>query len=367
MALSKDLPSALISVVCIFLLISTSLWVIMPFLAAGIWAIMIVVATWHVYQTLITWLGGRRRVATLLMLLCMLLVLIVPLWLAISTIAEHGEQIGNLSKLFMEEGLPSPPGWVEKIPLVGNSLNEQWVRLASDPTALRLKITPYSANLSRWVASTLGNLGSSLIQFLLIIGLSGFFYTTGEKFADAILRFGQKLGGARGRSSVLLAGDAIRAVALGIGVTALIQSALAGFGLAVVDMPFAALLTAMTLVLCIAQIGALPVLLPSVLWIYWTGHTGTAIGLLLWSIFVGSMDNVLRPFLIQRGANLPFLLIFMGVIGGMLSLGLIGMFVGPVALAVTYTLFISWIKEDTEPESEPKLEPEPEPEPEPKT
>jgi predicted PurR-regulated permease PerM len=142
---------------------------------------------------------------------------------------------------------------------------------------------------------------------------------------------------------VILAGQAIRGVALGVGMTAIVQTVLAGIGLAVAGVPFAALLSALILMFCIAQIGPILVLLPAVGWMYWQGDNSWATFLLVWSLIVGSLDNFLRPMLIKRGADLPLLLIFSGVIGGMLSFGLIGIFLGPVALAVTYTLLLAWI------------------------
>jgi len=130
-----------------------------------------------------------------------------------------------------------------------------------------------------------------------------------------------------------------------VGVTAIVQTVLGGIGLAVAGVPFASLLSAVMLMLCIAQVGPMLVLLPAVGWMYWTGDTGWATFLLVWSLVVGSLDNFLRPMLIKRGADLPLLLIFAGVIGGMLGFGLIGIFVGPVVLAVTYTLMLAWIED----------------------
>jgi predicted PurR-regulated permease PerM len=143
--------------------------------------------------------------------------------------------------------------------------------------------------------------------------------------------------------SVVLAGQAIRAVALGVVVTAIVQSAAAGIGLAVVGIPYAAVLTAIIFILCIAQLGPLLVLAPAVGWLYWSGDAVWGSVLLVWTLLVGALDNVLRPILIKRGADLPLLLIFAGVIGGLVGLGIIGLFVGPVILAVTYRLLESWI------------------------
>lgn len=137
-------------------------------------------------------------------------------------------------------------------------------------------------------------------------------------------------------------------MALGVVLTALLQSLLGGLGLWAAGVPFAVVLTAVMFVLAIAQIGAVPVLLCGIVWLYWQGETAAAIGLLVWSVLVGSMDNVLRPVLIRRGADLPLVLIFAGVIGGLLAFGLVGIFVGPVVLAVSYTLLVAWVAEGSE-------------------
>jgi predicted PurR-regulated permease PerM len=184
-----------------------------------------------------------------------------------------------------------------------------------------------------------------LIQFLLVVTIAGIFYAGGEDGARLVRRFGRRLAGERGENAIILAGQAIRGVALGVGVTAIVQTVLGGIGLTVAGVPFASLLSAVMLMLCIAQIGPMLILLPAVAWLYWMGDTGWATFLLVWSLIVGSLDNFLRPMLIRRGADLPLLLIFAGVIGGMVSFGLIGIFVGPVVLAVTWTLMLAWIED----------------------
>jgi predicted PurR-regulated permease PerM len=170
-------------------------------------------------------------------------------------------------------------------------------------------------------------------------------YVHGDTARAGLIRFGRRLAGDRGENVVVLAGKAIRAVALGVVVTAVAQTLLAGLGLAIAGIPFAGLLTGVILLLCIAQLGPLLVLLPAVIWLFWTEQTAWGIVLLVWTVIVGAMDNVLRPLLIRRGADLPLLLIFAGVVGGLLAFGIIGLFVGPVALAVTYTLLKDWVNE----------------------
>ncbi len=181
------------------------------------------------------------------------------------------------------------------------------------------------------------------MQFLLTLAIAAVMYAKGESAADGLLRFGRHLAGEPGDRVVRLAAQAIRGVALGVVVTAAVQAALAGVGLAIAGVPFAALLAVVTFVLCIAQLGPVLVLAPGVAWLYWQGATGTATALLLWTLVVVTLDNVLRPILMTKGANLPMLLMFAGVIGGLLAFGLIGIFVGPVVLAVSYTLLVAWM------------------------
>jgi predicted PurR-regulated permease PerM len=175
--------------------------------------------------------------------------------------------------------------------------------------------------------------------------IAAILYARGETAARAVRHFARRLAGERGVNIAELAAASIRGVAMGVVVTAVLQSVLGGIGLAVVGIPAATLLTALMFLLAIAQVGVVPVLLPAVAWLFWSGATGWGVALLVWTVFVGTMDNVVRPWLIQRGADLPLLLIFAGVIGGLFAFGLVGIFIGPVVLAVTYTLVKVWMAE----------------------
>ena len=342
----RDLARNTLAILCILGLIGLSLWVLRPFLAASVWAAMLVVATWPLFVGLEQRLGNRRSVAVLIMSLGMLLLLVLPLWLALDTIFEHSEELAAAGKSVAANGLPPPPAWVKTLPLVGERLAAGWNQLAAGgAVGIVAKATPYAADAGKWVLAQVGGFGGMLIQFLLVVTISAIFYSGGEAGARMARRFGRRLAGERGENSIILAGQAIRGVALGVGVTAIVQTVLGGIGLAIAGVPFASLLSALMLMLCIAQIGPMLVLLPAVGWMYWTGDTGWATFLLVWSLIVGTLDNFLRPMLIKRGADLPLLLIFAGVIGGMLGFGLIGIFVGPVVLAVTYTLMLAWIED----------------------
>ncbi|HSG24000.1 MAG TPA: AI-2E family transporter YdiK [Azonexus sp.] len=343
----RDLTRSTLAILCILGLIGMSLWVLRPFLAATIWATMIVVATWPLLLGLEARFGHRRAPAVVVMTLAMLLLLVLPLWLAIDTISEHSEQLTAAGHYLAENGLPRLPAWVAALPLVGEKISTVWGQLvASGSAGIFAKITPYAADTGKWVLSQVGGLGGMLIQFLLVVIVAAILYSAGETAARMVHRFGRRLAGERGESSIILAGQAIRGVALGVGVTAIVQTVLGGVGLAIAGVPFATLLSAVMLMLCIAQVGPGLVLFPAVAWMYWMGDSGWATALLVWSIVVTMLDNFLRPMLIKKGADLPLLLIFAGVIGGMLGFGLVGIFVGPVVLAVTYTLLLAWIEDE---------------------
>jgi predicted PurR-regulated permease PerM len=347
MAPSKnDLTRTTLAIMCILLLIAASLWVLRPFLAATIWATMIVVSTWPMLQAIQKRLGGRRSLAITVMTLGMILVLVVPLWLAIDTIVNHAEDIVNLAKKLTSSGFPPLPKWIAEIPFFGEKIAAIWVQVAdAGSQGLITKAQPYAAQTGSLILSQVGSLGALLLQFFLIVCLSAVFYSNGESGAAMLRRFGRRVAGENGENAINLAGGAIRGVALGVGVTAIVQTVLGGIGLAIAGVPFASLLSAVMLMLCIAQIGPSLVLFPAVAWMFWMGDTGWAIALLVWSLIVVTLDNFLRPMLIKKGADLPLLLIFAGVIGGLIGFGLIGIFIGPVALAVTYTLFEAWSKD----------------------
>jgi predicted PurR-regulated permease PerM len=275
----------------------------------------------------------------------MLLLLVVPLALAVSTIVEYADDIVGWAKTAATVGVPSPPEWVGRIPLVGSRLLRHWQQLAAtDHKELAVQVAPHARTAVQWVAGRAGGRPRRATSALpAAVVITAILYTTGETATSGVRRFAPRLAGDRGDDSVVLAGQAIRAVALGVVVTALVQSAAAGIGLAVVGIRYAAVLTAIIFILCIAQLGPLLVLAPVVSWLYWSGDVVWGTVLLVWTLLVGALDNVLRPMLIKRGADLPLLLIFAGVIGGLISFGIIGLFVGPVILAVTYRLLESWI------------------------
>jgi predicted PurR-regulated permease PerM len=327
-------------------LIAASIWILRPFLAATIWATMIVVTTWPMLRSLQSRLWGKRWLATTIMIALLLLVFFAPFSAAIGTIVAHAGDIVEWTSRFSQVKLPLPPDFVEKIPIIGEKASNVWREYANKGSEELAEIVkPYAVGVASWLVAEVGNFGLLTIHFLLTVIISAILYMSGEDTARWVRRFGRRLAGERGDQVVRLAGQAIRGVALGVVVTALVQSVLGGIGLAIAGVPFAAALTAVMFMLALAQIGPLPVLLGGLAWLWWQDATGWFVALLVWTIVVGSLDNILRPILIKKGADLPLLLIFAGVIGGLFAFGLLGLFVGPVLLAVAYTLVDAWVSE----------------------
>jgi predicted PurR-regulated permease PerM len=350
----EDLTRTTLAVLFICSLLVGSFWVMRPFLPAIFWAITLVIATWPVMLKLQHRLGNRRGFAVLVMTLALLLVLVVPFWLAISTIVANMDDIAGLGRTVLSLRVPEPPHWLADVPLIGERATAAWQRFtASGLGDLAPKLTPYAGVVTAWFASAVGSLGSIFLEFLLTVGVAAMMYAGGERAAATAIRFGRRLGGERGAFAVRLAGQAIRSVALGVVVTALAQSLLGGIGLAVVGVPLSPVLTAVMFMMCLAQIGPGLVLIPAVIWMYYAGDALWATVLLAFSIVAMTMDNFLRPLLIRRGADLPLSLILSGVIGGMLAMGLLGIFLGPTILAIAYTLLNAWMAETDETEDAP--------------
>lgn len=329
--------------------------ILKPFLPALLWAVTIVVATWPLMLTLQARLGGRRSLAVTVMTLALLMMLVVPISLAITTIINSADRISTLMASFDNRALPAPPAWLNTIPFLGPKATEAWHQaIAGGAPALVAALKPYTARVVQSLFIQAGSLGAMVVQFLITIVISAVLYANGEAAGLTVLRFARRLAGERAEAVMLLAGKAIRSVALGVVVTALAQTVLAGIGLTLAQVPFAGLLTAIALILCVAQVGPGPLLIPAAIWLFATGRPGAGTFLLIWCIVPLTVDNILRPYFIKRGVDLPLWLIFVGVMGGLLAFGIIGLFLGPVVLAVMYTLMESWVDE---------LGPEPDPGP----
>jgi predicted PurR-regulated permease PerM len=340
----RDLTRIVLAVLFLGALIAASFWILRPFLGALIWAVMIVIPTWPLVVWLQKRFGGRRWAAVAVMAVILLVLLIAPLLAAVGTILSHVDDIRGWAKQMQDFKVPPAPAWLAGLPFVGEHAAAMWKEAAADGIeSLSAYLSPYAGELVQWLVARIGNLGALIVQFLLTVIAATVLYLHGERAGNVALRFGERLAGEHGKGAVRLSAQAIRGVALGVVVTALLQAIVGGIGLAIAGVPFAAVLTALIFLLAVAQIGGAPVLVIPIIWLYWSGSSGWGTFLLVVGVVTATIDNVVRPILIKKGADLPLLLILIGVIGGLVSFGLIGIFVGPVVLAVSYTLLRAWL------------------------
>jgi predicted PurR-regulated permease PerM len=341
---SPDITRIVLFVLVLVILLAATAWTLLPFLSGGVWATTIAVATWPALLRVQALAGGRRWAAVTIMIALVLLALIVPFALAVSALVDAAHRSPAVLRDFLTHGLGDPPEWIAKVPFTGQRLLERWQAIqAGGPDALTATLQPYARSAATWAIAATGGLGSTAVLVLLTIGLLAILYARGETAARGVLAFFHRLGGDTAERTVVLAAQAVRSVALGVIVTALIQALLAGLGLWFSGVPHPGLLLAMAFMLGLAQLGPLPILLPAIGWLYWSGNVGWAVALLIYSLPVAALDNFVRPMLIRRGVQLPLLLIIGGVIGGLIGFGVIGLFVGPVVLAATYTLARDWV------------------------
>jgi predicted PurR-regulated permease PerM len=352
----RDLTRTTLAVLFIVGLIGASLWILRPFLPSALWATMIVVATWPVMLRVQRRLWNRRALAFSVMTGALLLVYVVPFALAIGTLWDNVDRIAGWAGSIATVKLP--PLLLETVhafPFIGRRITLAWERIgAASADDLVARFGPYARAMVLWFVARLGGFGMLTLEFLLTTFIAALMYTNGEIAASGVVRFARRLAGERGERSVRLATQAIRSVALGVVLTALIQAILGGIGLAIAGVPFAVILTTVMFLLAIAQLGPLAVLLPAIIWLYWRGSPGWGTALLAWTLVVAPLDNVLRPLLIRKGLDLPLTLIFAGVIGGLIAFGLVGIFVGPVVLAVGHTLLQAWVDEAAPSSPEPE-------------
>ncbi len=347
-----DFPQMIFSLMFIVIMIVACFWVVQPFILGFAWASMVVIATWPLMIKLQEWLWGRRSLAVIAMTLLLLLLFIIPITVLLNSLIDNSAPViawatsGHIQ-------LPQL-AWLNDIPVIGEKLYSSYHKLvAGGGAALMSKIQPYAGRTTGFFVSQAGHFGRILIHIGLMLLFSVLLYWRGEQVGNGIRHFAYRLASRRGDAAVLLAGQAIRAVALGVVVTALVQGILGGIGLAISGIPYATLLTVLMIVCCLAQLGPLLVLVPAIIWLYWSGDTTWGTVLLVWSCVVATLDNVLRPVLIRMGADLPMILILSGVIGGLIAFGMIGLFIGPVVLAVSYRLVSVWMHEMPAPDEDP--------------
>jgi predicted PurR-regulated permease PerM len=273
----------------------------------------------------------------------LLLAILVPFLIVGATLAENVKDLTAAVRRWIDAGPPTPPSWLGKIPLVGEKAVAEWQELAADSSKLLEQVKTFLEPASMWLLKSGFALGKGVLELALSILISFFFLRDGIRLAEGLTRTIGRVAGERGQRLLEVAGKTVRGVVYGILGTALVQALLAGIGFVIAGVPGAPLLALLTFCLCIVPaVGAPLVWLPAALWLFHQGSPGLAIFLIIWGIGVSSLDNVVKPWLISHGSDMPFILIFFGVLGGALSFGFIGLFIGPTLLSVGFKLVQEW-------------------------
>ena len=320
-------------------------WVLVrPFTSIVIWSVVLTVALYPVFEWTSFRLGGRRRLAAALTTILSLLIVIGPaMWLAIGLVDSLRVISERLD--FSTLAIPPPSKSVKEWPLIGNPIYQFWDLASTNFQAALGKIMrqlkPLGSSLLRIGADT----GLGIIKFLASIIVAGFLFSPAPMLVDAIKRISRRLNSERGEEFVNQAGATIRAVSRGVIGVSVLQALLAGIGLMVAGVPQASLITFAVLIFAIVQIGPSIILIPVIIWSWTVMETSSALLFTMYMVPVNLLDNFLKPVVMGRGLKTPMLVILIGVIGGTLAYGIIGLFLGPIVLAVMWELFVAWISE----------------------
>jgi predicted PurR-regulated permease PerM len=318
--------------------------VLMPFVTALLMAAILTYSTWPLYVRLRTAVGGRSTLAAALMMLAACLILVAPFVFVAASLADSAAELVEASRKAFEHGPPALPGWISRLPLVGDTMTTYWQAMTHDGTRLLEDLKGLIAPARSILVSGGALLFAGLLQLGLAVLVAFFLYRDGESAAARIEGMVGRIGGARGLHLLKVAGNTVISVVYGILGTALAQGLVAGIGFVIAGVPGAALLGLATFFLSVVPVGPPLIWIPAALWLFVYGFTGWAIFMGLWGLLVISMvDNVLKPMIISKGSNLPFMLVFLGVLGGAAALGFVGIFIGPTLLAVGYRMFNEWV------------------------
>jgi predicted PurR-regulated permease PerM len=276
------------------------------------------------------------------MVLIVAAVLIVPLALLGTSLAEDVTALVEMARQLLSEGPPTPPAWVAKLPVVGSRLHDHWQEMAGSGARLTEALLKYLMPLRDWALRSAANFGESLLYLSLSVFIAFFLYRDGAALSTRLAPLFTRVGGQRAPALLHVAGDTIKGVVYGVIGTALIQGILVGIGLWIAGIP-RVLLGVLACVLSLIPVGPALIWLPAAIWLFGKGSTGWAVFLVLWGLLVvGLVDNFLKPYFIGKGSHLPFILVFLGTLGGVMAFGFLGIFLGPTLLAIAYASFQEW-------------------------
>lgn len=348
--LGEHNPKRLAQVALVVLLIVGCVAVLLPFIGAVLFALVIWICTWDVYaRRFLPCLGGRPSAGASLMLLLLVLILLLPTLFLAGSLASGADRLMDFVRPYFEQGLPAnPPAWLATLPLVGSEIDSFWHQIASNREEFNGLIRQLLAPARSFLLALGGILANGLLQIALVLFVSFFLFRDGEVLSSALYTAARKLGGELGEGMVDKTRDTVVGVMLGIVGTAAAQGTVALLGFLIAGVPGAVLLGFATFFLSMIPVGPPLIWGGAAAWLYSEGQTGWAIFMALYGAFViSSIDNFVKPILMARGAGLSILLIALGVLGGVLVFGFIGIFLGPVLLALGQMLFIRWIREES--------------------
>lgn len=327
----------------VLLLLGGCLLVLRPFVSALLWAVVLSFATWPVYQRLLRLLGHRRGLAAFVMAAAMILIVLVPVIIVGATLAENIQSFTAAARKWIENGPPAPPEWLGKLPIVGKTVVDYWHNMATDTSKIWGELRAVLEPLSAFLLKIAMGVGSGLLELAMSVFIAFFLFRGGGTASVRVAEAAERIGGERGRHLLTIAGNTVRGVVYGILGTALVQALVAGIGFLIAGVPNVALLSLLTFFCSIVPVvGTGIVWVPAAIWLFGQGSPGWGVFMIAWGIGVGSLDNFVKPWLISQGSDMPFILIFFGVIGGALTFGFIGFFLGPTLLAVGYRLVQEW-------------------------
>ncbi len=323
--------------------------VLRPFFSPLLWGAVLSFSTWPAHRRLRTALGGRRSAAALLMTLALAGAFVLPLALVGTSLAGNARMLVEGAVRWLERGPPGPPAWLEGLPVLGPSIASYWREIATSPERILPLLQPLLGPLRDLAVAGGVTVGSALAQMSMAVLAALLFYRDGERIGAHVRAISVRILGARAAHFLEVTETTVRGIVYGTVGTAIVQAALAVLGFLIAGVPAAFLLGFLTFVLALFPVGAPLVWLPTALWLYHASGWPWALFMLLWGgIVVSGSDNLVRPWLISRGSKLPFLVVFMGVIGGAMAFGFLGIFLGPTLLALALALLGEWSREDGE-------------------
>lgn len=327
----------------VFILVVGCIWVLLPFLTATLLAVAVCVSTWPIYRWLSGKMKGRKNLAALTMTVTLVYVVILPLALVAYNLADNVTTFYDASKQALDEGPPDPPAWLKGVPVVGASADEYWRLLTTSNKAVLALKQRLLEPAKDFLLAAGGLLGQGVMEMSLAAFVSFFLYRDGA----ALMRFlnvaMDRVAGIHVENILVTISNTVRAVMFGLLGTALAQGVVAAIGFAIAGVPGAMLLGVVTAILSLIPIGPPMIWGGAAIWLFYSSSVGWGIFMLLYGLFcISSVDNVVKPMLISRSSNLPFILGLFGIIGGVLAFGFVGVFIGPTLLAVGLSLVKEW-------------------------